>query len=93
MIFLFAFIGGIGVDLLRWAESKPAEPFDLRKFLSSVLRSLFSALVVAFSGAVPDGAYLAAVIAGAGGDVIAGSAYSSAGNIIDKIKNKTKTTP
>ena len=66
-----AFLGGMITALLGWTES--AETFDVKKFMSSVIRSVVGAVVIAaaydYSGAAnPIIAYLMAFLAGAGVD-------------------------
>ena len=65
-----AFVGGMSVALLGWAESQ--EPFNPRKFLASVIRSLIAALVfsIGSSGEITWPNLFYAYLGGAGVDVL-----------------------
>ena len=70
LILLSAFAGGVLFGLLGWVES--VEPFVLRKFMATVLRSLLGAVGVAaffdYASVGPPMSYLFAFIAGLGMD-------------------------
>lgn len=65
-----AALGGIVVALLGWTGTK--EPFDPRKFISSVIRAVIGGLGIAviyvFGGALTPLDYAVAFLAGAGVD-------------------------
>ncbi len=77
-----AFLGGVLLALLGWADSR--EKFDSRKFLASVIRSLFAAIVFAIGYQFKNGLtwldYLAALASGAGFDVGVNRVASALGN-------------
>lgn len=69
LIAVAAFVGGIVVALLGWTETK--EPFNARKFASSIIRSLIAAVVFAVAynySEVTPLSYLIAFLGGAGVD-------------------------
>ncbi len=67
---LAAALGAICTALLGWTES--GEPFDVRKFMSSVIRAIIggAAIAIAFDYSSASGplSYLIAFVAGAGVD-------------------------
>ena len=67
-IALAAFIGGIATALLGWTEK--GTPWDGRKFVSSLIRSLVGGIAIAaamdYSGATAPVIYLLAFLSGAG---------------------------
>ncbi len=69
-IALMAFLGGILNGIAGWADSH--EPFDLRKFLKTVITALLSGLVIGINYQFADGVtwkdILAAIVLGAGID-------------------------
>lgn len=65
-----AFLGGILLSLLRWAECH--DPFDPRKFMGSVIRAFISGLIFAIKAPEAPVDFQMVVIAlltGAGTDV------------------------
>ncbi|KTB47837.1 hypothetical protein DEALK_06820 [Dehalogenimonas alkenigignens] len=81
-IALAALLGGAVAAALGWLESK--EAFDLRKFGSSIFRSLIAGMVLALSsslaGPVDVAALLYAFLGGAGVDVIGNRLSGNFGN-------------
>lgn len=77
-IALAAFAGALVSGLLGWLESK--EPFNPRKFLSTVLRAILAGVVFAVGYTFRDGLsvldLLYAFLGGAGVDVIGNRAVS-----------------
>lgn len=65
-----AFLGAIVDSLLGWTET--TEPFDLRKFASSLIRGIVGAIGIAvlfdYAGSAGTLGYLVAFLAGAGVD-------------------------
>ena len=65
-----AFLGAIVASLLGWMET--TEPFDLRKFASSLIRGIIGAIGIAiafdYAGSAGPLGYLIAFLAGAGVD-------------------------
>ena len=70
-IALAAFIGGMAIALIGWTES--GTPWDGKKFVSSLIRSLVGGVAIAaamdFSGANSPIIYLLAFLSGAGVEV------------------------
>ena len=66
-----AFLGGITTALLGWSEA--SNPWNWKKFSSSVIRSLVGAVAIAaamdYSGATAPIIYLLAFLSGAGVEV------------------------
>ncbi len=66
-----AFLGGVVTALLGWTESNL--PFNIKKFMSSVIRALIAgvgiAVVFEYGGSIGPLSYLIAFLAGAGVDV------------------------
>ncbi|MDD3493375.1 MAG: hypothetical protein PHZ19_07780 [Candidatus Thermoplasmatota archaeon] len=89
IVSLAAFGGGLVVALLGWTES--GEKFNVRKFVGSVIRSLVSAIGIAYaadySGSSGPLLYLLAFLSGAGAD----AGLKSAGGVILNMINKPKT--
>jgi len=65
-----AFLGAVVVSLLGWTET--TEPFDLRKFASSMIRGIIGAIGIAvafdYAGSAGPLGYPIAFLAGAGVD-------------------------
>ena len=82
LIGLAALAGGIIISLLGWTETQ--EPFNGRKFSSSVIRSVIGGAVIAasfnYAGEITPIAYLLAFLGGAGFDAggkrIAGAIFA-----------------
>ncbi len=70
LIAVAALVGGIVTALLGWTET--TEPFNPKKFTSSIIRSLIGAVVIAVAfdaaGGISPLDYLVAFLAGAGVD-------------------------
>lgn len=68
---LAAFLGGVVTALLGWTESN--QPFDAKKFMSSVIRALIAGVGIAaafdYGGSIGPLSYFIAFLAGAGVDV------------------------
>jgi hypothetical protein len=81
-IAIAALLGGLAAAGLGWLESQ--EPFDPRKFGGSVVRSLLAAVIFAvgysFSDSIGVLDLLAAILGGAGVDVIGNRIAGKAGN-------------
>jgi|WetSurMetagenome_2_1015567.scaffolds.fasta_scaffold665689_1 hypothetical protein len=80
-IAVLAVIGAILAAALGWFES--TDPFDGRKFVATVIRGSFGALVLALTTFIDPtipatvATYLAALLAGAGFDVLLKRGYSA----------------
>ncbi len=70
LVAVAAFIGGIVTALLGWIETQ--EPFNPKKFMSSVIRSIVGGIGIAvafnYTGFAVPIAYLIAFLSGAGVD-------------------------
>ncbi len=66
-----AFLGGVVTALLGWTESNL--PFNVKKFMSSIIRALIAGIVIAaafnYGETVGPLSYFIAFLAGAGVDV------------------------
>jgi hypothetical protein len=79
IIFLFAFLGGILNSLLGWAKQVPAEPFDVRKFITSFIPAVLggAGVVAIFDFGGITNIWLAAL-----GALLSGAGVTSAvGNV------------
>lgn len=82
-----AFLGGVVMALLGWTESN--QPFNVKKFLSSVIRALIAGVGIAavfdYGANIGPLSYLVAFLAGAGVDV---GGNRVAGAIAARIRKK-----
>lgn len=71
LVVIFAFLGGIAIALLAWSKQTPPEPFDMRKFIPSLIAAIIGAVGIAavFNYSGITNTYLACIgafLAGAG---------------------------
>lgn len=85
---LFAFLGGMVAALMGWAQA--ATPWDWRKFLTSFLRSLVGAVVLAYGADYTGGHgtlfYMFAFISGGGFEMYLNRAAGAAATQLPKLK-------
>ncbi len=94
IIALVALLGGMVAALVGWLDSK--DPFDVRKFGGSAVRSLIAGIVFAvgyhLSGTVSILDLFYAFLGGAGVDVLSNRIAGSLGNGSFPVSQGTETT-
>ncbi len=99
-IVLACFLGGLISGLMGWAGSTPAEPFNTRKFVTSLGTALVAGIGYAVTLYTPSGNFtrdlLIALAIGAGGDALVnrsiGAIQASAVNKLTPVKTLPVTT-